>query len=69
MTFHRSNYGSFGASLPADRDGFVSCSPRRVAACTRAIRAGTPLPKWADTGADAQVARADIALAEWRAAS
>jgi hypothetical protein len=66
MKFHHSHYGMFGQSLPADRDGYVTCSPRKVAACVRAIRAGREPSAWADTGANMLVARADIALAEWR---
>ncbi len=66
MKFHRSNFGLFGESLPADLDGFVTCSPRKVAACVRALRADREPSAWADTGANRLVARAEIALADWR---
>lgn len=66
MKFHPSNFGTFGRSLPRDREGFVTCSPRKVAACVRAIRAGLETSAWADTGANRAVAEAEIALAEWR---
>jgi hypothetical protein len=66
MRFHQSNYGVYGRSLPADRDGYVVCSPRKVAACVNAIRTGRTPPVWADTGANRAVAEAEIALAEWR---
>ena len=66
MKFHNSNYGMFGKSLPADRNGFVTCSPRKVSACVSALRAGREPSTWADTGANLLVARADIAIASWR---
>jgi hypothetical protein len=66
MTFHASNFGSFGAGLPTDREGFVNCSARRVEACKRALRAGRPLPSWAATGANPLVAEAEVALDLWR---
>jgi hypothetical protein len=66
MKFHRSNFGLFGESLPADYDGFVTCSPRKVSACVRAIRAGREPSAWADTGANLRVAQAEIALTDWR---
>lgn len=67
MTFHQSNLGSFGRNLPANRDGYVTCSERKVAAIRRAIRAGRSVPAWADTGANRSVAEAEIALDGWRA--
>jgi hypothetical protein len=66
MKFHRSNLGIFGESVPADYNGFVTCSPRKVAACIRSIRADREPSEWADTGANLLVARAEIALADWR---
>jgi hypothetical protein len=66
MKFHQSNFGIFGSSLPADRDGFVTCAPRKVQACVRALRAGRVPSAWADTGANLLVARAEMAIAEWR---
>lgn len=67
MTFHFSNFGSFGAYLPTDRDGYVRCSARRVEACKRAIVAGRAPPSWAATGANPSVAEAEIAIDLWRA--
>ena len=67
MTFHFSGLGSFGAGLPTDHDGYVTCSPRRVGACKRALRAGRALPSWAATGANPSVAEAEVALDQWRA--
>jgi len=66
MTFHASNLGNFGGRLPTDRNGYATCSPRRVEACRRALVAGRPVPSWAATGANEAVARAEIALARWR---
>jgi hypothetical protein len=66
MRFHQSNYGIFGRSLPTDSNGFVNCSPRKVAACVRAIRAGREPSAWADTGANRAVAQAEISLQDWR---
>ena len=68
MTFHFSAFGSFGAGLPTDRDGYVTYSARRVEACKRALRAGRALPSWAATGANPSVAEAEVALDQWRAA-
>lgn len=67
MTFHFSNFGSFSAGLPTDREGYVICSARRVAACKRALRAGRSPPSWAATGCNPSVAEAEIALDKWRA--
>jgi hypothetical protein len=67
MTFHSSNFGSFGAYLPTDRDGYVTYSLRRVEACKRALVAGRSPPSWAATGANPSVAEAEIALDKWRA--
>jgi len=67
MTFHFTNFGSFGAGLPTDREGFVTCSARRVEACKRALRAGRSLPSWAATGTNPSVAEAEVALDQWRA--
>jgi|LauGreDrversion4_2_1035121.scaffolds.fasta_scaffold455604_3 hypothetical protein len=66
MRFHQSNYGMFGRSLPADRNGYVTCAPRKVRACVNALRAGREPSTWADTGANLLVARAEMAIAEWR---
>ena len=67
MTFHRSNLGLYGESIPADRDGYVTCAPRKVAACVRALRAGREPSAWADTGSNLLVARAEMAISDWRA--
>jgi hypothetical protein len=67
MTFHFSNFGSFGAYLPTDRDGYVTYSARRVAACKRALVAGRSPPSWAATGANPLVAEAEVAIDLWRA--
>jgi hypothetical protein len=67
MTFHASNFGSFAAGLPTDREGYVTCSARRVAACKRALVAGRSPPSWAATGANPLVAEAEVALDLWRA--
>jgi hypothetical protein len=66
MTFHRTNLGLYGESLPSDRNGFVTCSPRKVSACARAPRAGREPSAWADTGANLLVARAEMAISDWR---
>ena len=66
MRFHQSNYGTFGRSLPTDPNGYVTCSPRKVAACVRAIRAGREPSTWADTGANRAVAQAEVNLHDWR---
>jgi hypothetical protein len=67
MTFHFSNFGSFGAYLPTDRDGYVTYSARRVEACKRALVAGRSPPSWAATGSNPSVAEAEIALDQFRA--
>jgi len=66
MIFHASNFGSFGASLPTDANGYVRCSKRKVEACKRALAAGRQPAAWADTGANVAVANAEIALENWR---
>jgi hypothetical protein len=66
MRFHQSNYGTFGRSLPTDPNGYVACSPRKVSACARALRAGREPSAWADTGANLLVARAEMAISDWR---
>lgn len=66
MTFHKSAMGSFGGSLPANVNGYVTCSNRRVSAIVKAIEAGREVPHWADTGHNLAVARAEVAIRAWR---
>jgi len=68
MTFHKSAFGSFGGSLPANVEGYVTCSNRRVRAIVKAIESGRPVPRWAETGDNLAVARAEVALNAWRRA-
>lgn len=67
MTFHHSTLGSFGAHLPRDNGGYVTCSDRKVQAIRRAIKAGRAIPAWADVGANRAVAEAEEAVSAWRA--
>lgn len=66
MKFHKSAFGFFGSSLPADVNGYVAFSDRKVRAIVGAAEAGKELPRWAMTGNNYDVALAEIAVRAWR---
>lgn len=68
MKFHNTRLGGFGAGLPADTYGFVTCSPGRVERAKAALLRGeddAPVA-WRYGWTNVRVAQAEIALAEWR---
>ncbi len=65
MWLHRSNLGSFGDQLPADRDGYVRYDRRKVSAIVQALEEGRDVPPWACTGNNLAVAEAEWALWRW----
>jgi hypothetical protein len=76
-SFHKSNLGSFGESLPCDMDGYVHltaeawmAAPVDISAADRAD--DEYMQEWAEEKAEATrlaVAESEASLAEWQAAN